>query len=127
MDEQASARKLAALGAALAGIGVALGAFGTHGLRPRLSYRELETWTTGVTYQTLYGLAVVALLAVGAAFGRNLLPPARLMLFGAVLFTVVLYALALGGPKWLGAVAPLGGASLIAAWGWAAVSLSRRP
>ena len=64
MDGEASARNRAALGAALTGIGVALGAFGTHSLRSRLTPAALETFATGVQYQTLHGVAIIALTAI---------------------------------------------------------------
>lgn len=126
MDEQATARHRAALGAALAGIGVALGAFGTHALRPRLSPRDLEIFATGVQYQTVHGLAIVVLTIAGVVLGRSMRLPVALMAFGTLIFAASLYTLALGGPRWMGAVAPLGGASLIAAWGLAAWTLLRR-
>ncbi len=130
MDEQASARNRAALsaalGAGLAGLGVAMGAFGTHSLRPRLAPRDLETFATGVQYLTLHGVAIVALAAAGAALGRNLRLPTALLAAGAVLFALSLTVLSVGGVRWMGAVAPLGGLGMISGWVVAARTLARR-
>ena len=123
MDEQATARQRAALGAAFAGIGVALGAFGTHSLRDRVTPRNLEIFQTGVQYQTVHGLAIIVLAVAGVVLGRSMKVPTALMAFGIVIFGGSLYALALGAPRILGAVAPIGGASLIAAWAIAAYLL----
>lgn len=126
MDGEATARQRAALGAALAGLGVALGAFGTHSLRERLSPRALETFQTGVQYQTLHGLGIILLAMAGVVLGRSMKLPTGLMAFGAIVFGGSLYVLALTGIRWMGAIAPIGGASLIAAWGLAAWTLLRR-
>lgn len=98
---------LAALSAALA---VAAGAFGAHGAA---GAQQAEWLRTGGLYQLIH--AVAALAIVGVARG-----PAIMLLAGAAIFAVTLYAMALGGPRWLGAVTPLGGTLLIAGWLWAA-------
>lgn len=126
MDGEASSRNRAALGAALAGTGVALGAFGTHSLRPRLAPRDLEIFTTGVQYQTLHGVAIIALTTAGVALGRSMRLPTAFLAFGAIVFALSLYILSLGGLRWMGAVAPLGGLSLMIGWGLAAWTLLRR-
>ena len=56
-------RLILAIGAALAGLGVALGAFGVHGLKHMLDAERLGWWQTGVQYQIWHGLALVALSA----------------------------------------------------------------
>jgi uncharacterized membrane protein YgdD (TMEM256/DUF423 family) len=104
-------------------LGVALGAFGAHGLRGRLSPDMLAVFETGVRYQMYHALA---LLAVAAAIGR--LGDARLLLVagwsfvaGMVLFSGSLYLLALGGITALGAITPIGGLALLV--GWASLAL----
>ncbi len=99
----------------LAFVGVALGAFGAHGLRARLGDTGLEIWRTATLYHLVHA---VALLAVGLAFDRlrTPRPVAALFAVGIVIFSGTLYLLALGGPRWLGAITPVGGASFMAAW-----------
>jgi uncharacterized membrane protein YgdD (TMEM256/DUF423 family) len=96
---------------------VALGAFGAHALRASLDAPALETWRTAVDYQFRHALAllVVGLLARGGA-SPALRFAATALVAGVALFCGSLYALALGAPRWLGAVTPVGGAALIAGW-----------
>ena len=115
----------AKIGIILAGlfgfIGVAAGAFGAHGLRDKVSPRDLEIWHTGAHYQQLHAVAllVVALWALqartGAATGLHGVAMA-LFTAGIVIFSGTLYAMTLGGPRWLGAITPLGGLCLLGAW-----------
>ena len=106
-----------ALGALLAGISVALGAFGAHGLRNTLSPEDLATFETGARYQMYHAFA---LLAVAWAYARWEAPLVQaagwLFVIGIVIFSGSLYALVLTGQRWLGAVTPLGGVALLAAW-----------
>ena len=105
-------------GAVLMLLGVALGAFGAHGLEDLVSPRQLESFRTGVAYQQLHALALVMLGLVARATIPT--PPlrwsARLMVAGTVFFCGSIYAMIAGAPRWLGAVAPLGGLSFMAAW-----------
>ena len=104
---------LVAAGALLAGLAVIFGAFGAHALRTHIGPEALGWWHTGVEYQMWHGLAV---LALGLSDRPWLRLPAWLMVAGAAIFSVTLYAMALGGPRWLGAVTPLGGLFMIAGW-----------
>jgi len=82
---------------ALAGfVGVALGAFGAHGLRTRLSTEMLAVFETGVRYQMYHA--------------------------GIVLFSGSLYALALSGVTILGAVTPIGGLAFLGGWACLAIA-----
>lgn len=101
-------------------LAVALGAFGAHALRDSLSPQAADWWRTAVLYQALH---VAPLLALGLAadLGRWGRPAGLAFLAGTLLFSGSLYAMALGGPRWLGAVTPLGGLSLLA--GWAGLAL----
>jgi uncharacterized membrane protein YgdD (TMEM256/DUF423 family) len=105
--------RIAAAGAAMAGAGIVLGAFGAHALEARLSAEALGWWQTGVQYQMWHAIALVAL-----GLGRLPRPavPAALLGGGALMFSGTLYAMALGAPRWLGAVTPFGGALMIAGW-----------
>ena len=100
---------LAALSGAVA---VAAGAFGAHGA----SGQAVEWLKTGGQYQLIH--AVAALVAVR----MQAKGPAWLFVGGAAVFAGTLYLMALGLPRWLGAVTPIGGAALIAGWLWLAWS-----
>lgn len=114
-------RRLVATGAVLGGLAAALGAFGAHALKSRIGPGPFGWWQTAVEYQMWHALAVVALGLSGLQSARL---PAWIMAGGAILFSATLYAMALGAPRWLGAVTPLGGAAMIGGWGllaWRAV------
>jgi uncharacterized membrane protein YgdD (TMEM256/DUF423 family) len=108
--------------ATLGFVGVALGAFGAHGLKERLAPGMLEVYRTGVLYHLLHA---VALLAVALGADRLARPRAVATLFttGVVIFSGSLYALALTGTAGLGAVAPVGGLLLMA--GWVTLAINR--
>ncbi len=97
-------------------LAVALGAFGAHALKQRLSADMLAVYETAVQYHFYHTLALlaVAVLMVGGAQGLKL--SAVLFLVGTLIFSGSLYALALSGVKILGAVTPIGGLCLLAGW-----------
>ena len=112
------------LGALSAGVAVVAGAFAAHGLRARLAPELLAVFETGARYQMYHAFG---LLAVAWALERWPASGAAvagwLFVAGTLLFSGSLYLLALGGPRWLGAVTPLGGLCFIAGWAmlaWAA-------
>lgn len=98
---------LAAISAAIA---VAAGAVGAHGAA---GPQQAEWLRTGGLYQLIHAVAALAIMG----FARG---PAIMLLVGGAIFAVTLYAMALGAPKWLGAVTPIGGTLLIIGWLWAA-------
>jgi uncharacterized membrane protein YgdD (TMEM256/DUF423 family) len=98
------------LAAVSAAIAVAAGAFGAHAAAGE---QQAEWLRTGGMYQLVH--AVAALAIMGQARG-----PALTLLIGSAIFAVTLYAMALGAPRWLGAVTPIGGTLLIGGWLWAA-------
>jgi len=107
-----------ALGALYGLLAVALGAFGAHGLADRVAAERLVTWGTGADY---LGLHALALLAVGALLAlrpgsRLLALAAACFALGTLVFSGSLFALVLTGERWWGAITPLGGLTLIAAW-----------
>lgn len=106
------------LGGVNAALVVALGAFGAHGLKERLTSDMLTIYQTGVQYHVYHalGLLVVGLAAWHLAGSGLLRWSGWLMLAGIVLFSGSLYALSLSGQRWLGALTPFGGAAFIAAW-----------
>lgn len=102
--------------AALLGVtAVAAGAFGAHGLRGRVAPEQVASWQTAAHYQLLHA-AVLLALALHGTGGRGLGPAPWLFAAGMLLFSGSIYALVLGGPRWLGPVTPLGGLSLMAGW-----------
>jgi uncharacterized membrane protein YgdD (TMEM256/DUF423 family) len=105
-------------GAVLGFLGVAIGAFGAHGLRSRLSPEMLAVFETGVRYQMYH---VFALLIVAAAIGHA--GQARLLMIagwsfiaGILIFSGSLYALALTGTTAFGAITPIGGLAFLVGW-----------
>lgn len=101
---------LAALLALSGAIAVAAGAYGSHGATGKAA----EWLSLGAQYQLIHAAAGLAILA--RARGA-----AGLLLLGAALFAGTLYAMALGGPRWLGAVTPIGGLGMILGWIWVAM------
>jgi uncharacterized membrane protein YgdD (TMEM256/DUF423 family) len=108
--------------AALSGaISVVVGAFAAHGLdlRTEAGLKAREWLQTGSQYEMIHALAMlgVAALCTGGRLQDRLAIVAQcLFLAGSVLFPGALYALAFGGPRWFGAVAPIGGLAFIAGW-----------
>jgi uncharacterized membrane protein YgdD (TMEM256/DUF423 family) len=103
-------------------LGVALGAFGAHGLRERLAPGMLEVYKTGVLYHLIHAAALLA-VALGAERLARPRAVATLWAAGIVIFSGSLYALAITGATALGAVAPIGGLLLMA--GWVTLALNR--
>ena len=100
------------------GLGVALGAFGAHGLRGRVEERLLETFQTAVQYQIIHTLALLIVAIMMLQSGRNLTLDiaAGAFVVGIFLFSGSLYGLVLTDMRWLGPVTPLGGLCFIAGW-----------
>ena len=96
--------------------GVALGAFGAHALKARLTPEALEIYRTGVLYHLVHA---AVLLGVAGVQDRLRSPrlTATLFAMGIVIFSGSLYILALSGVRVWGAVTPLGGVALLAGWG----------
>jgi uncharacterized membrane protein YgdD (TMEM256/DUF423 family) len=115
------------LGALLAAASVAAGAFGAHALAARLAPRDLALWETAARYLMYGGLALILADLFGRQGGTRAvgaLTGAGWCLFvGSLLFSGTVFALALGSPRWLGAVTPIGGVLLIVGFllfAWAA-------
>lgn len=107
---------------------VALGAFASHGLRGQLSERMLSVFQTGVEYQMYHALALLAVGVMSRLWPSALLNAAGwLFVAGVVLFSFSLYGLALGGPRLLGPITPLGGICFIGGWVTFAVACWRLP
>lgn len=122
---QRSWRRWAAIGAVLAALSVLAGAFGAHGLRDRLEPRALDQWQTAARYLMYAGLGTVlsGLMArIGADWARL---SAAGLVAGGLIFFLSVGGLALGGPRQLGAVAPVGGLGMIVGFVLLAVAALR--
>jgi uncharacterized membrane protein YgdD (TMEM256/DUF423 family) len=119
------------LGAASALVAVVAGAFGAHALRGRLASDLIEVFETAARYQMYHALALLAvglvLSRVSVGGGAWLGAAGWLFLVGTLLFSGSLYALALSGVRWLGAVTPFGGAAFILGWALLVVAVWRTP
>jgi len=115
--------------AALLGLGaVAAGAFGAHALEARLTAERLAVFETAARYQMYHALALL-----GVALATTALPASSRLLtaagwafvIGTVVFSGSLYLLALGGPRWLGAITPIGGLAFLTGWALLGVAALR--
>ena len=113
------------LGSVSGFIAVAAGAFGAHGLRSRLAPDLLALFETAARYQMYHALGMLAaawLASRGLALAAT---GGWVMQAGVVIFSGSLYALALTGETWLGAITPIGGLALMAGWALVAVAAWR--
>ncbi|MGF1469491.1 MAG: DUF423 domain-containing protein [Sandaracinaceae bacterium] len=96
-------------------LAVALGAFGAHGLRFEEGGRRL--WETAAHYHLTHALALgLAAWLMSRGDGLASRVAGFAFLLGTLVFSGTVYALALGAPRWLGAITPIGGLSLILGW-----------
>ena len=114
--------------AALLGAGaVAAGAFGAHALKARLAPELLAVFETAARYQMVHALALLAVAWAAARWpGWRTSAAGVCLAAGTIVFCGSLYALALSGVRALGAIAPIGGALLIAGWLLLALAAWRR-
>jgi uncharacterized membrane protein YgdD (TMEM256/DUF423 family) len=107
-----------AIAGLLIAVATALGAFGTHALKPVLPPARFESFEIGVTYQFFHALGLLGIALVQRIHpdSTGLRWSVRLILFGLLLFSGSIYAMTFGAPRILGMVAPVGGISLILAW-----------
>lgn len=120
-------RTFVALGAILAGLSVAAGAFGAHGLRGLLDADMLANFETAARYQMYHALALL-IVGVLAAYlpARTVNWIGWLFIVGILLFSGSLYLMAFTGVRMLGAITPLGGVAFIAGWLLLAVAALRK-
>ena len=113
---------LAAVGGFLA---VAFGAFAAHGIADP----KAQAWMhTGATYAFMHTLAVFAAAFVVSQGGSHARFAPPLFLAGTVIFSGSLFAIALGAPRWFGAITPIGGTLFLAGWAvlaWAALQINK--
>ena len=120
-------RMFIVLGALLAALGVAAGAFGAHALADSVSPERIKVFDTAARYHLIHSLALVLTGIIAATWPSTQSNIAGyLFLAGIAIFSGSLYLLVLTDTAWLGAVTPLGGLALIAAWcmlAWGAMRL----
>ena len=110
-------RLFVSLGALAAFFGVALGAFAAHGLKNKLPPDMFNIFEVGVRYHMYHALGLLAVAAAAARWsGPWLTAVGWLFVFGIVIFSGSLYLLAMGGPRWLGAITPIGGLAFLIGW-----------
>ncbi len=119
-----------AVGLLMCAASVGAGAFGAHGLRAALDAEHLALWETAARY-LMYGGVVTSLLGVAARSSpADLRLAGWLLLVGSVVFSGTVAVIALGGPRWLGAITPVGGTLLIAGilvFAWKALASPATP
>ena len=106
------------LASILGGLAVALGAFGAHALKTRLSPDMLQIFETGVRYHFYHALALGLVVVAMQYWPKTNLPTIAGWLFivGIVIFSGSLYILSTSGVRWWGAITPIGGVAFIAGW-----------
>jgi uncharacterized membrane protein YgdD (TMEM256/DUF423 family) len=104
-------------GALFAGLAVAAGAFGAHGLEGRVSPDRLQTFRTAVSYQMYHALGLLVIgWAAAQGWGPTVHSAGYCFVAGILVFSGSLYLLVLTDTSWLGAITPIGGVAFIAGW-----------
>ncbi|AOP35774.1 hypothetical protein A0128_19170 [Leptospira tipperaryensis] len=104
-------------------LGVAIGAFGAHALKPFLSPEMLVIYETGNRYHLIHSIPPLILALTGyVQTNKAAWISAILYLCGILIFSGSLYILAITGIKILGAITPLGGICFLLAWAFLAWS-----
>ena len=118
------ARTLLLFGAINGLLYVALSAFAAHGLKSSVSPEQLGWFETAARYQGFHALALLGCGMLMQIYERrSFYLSGLLILLGIIIFSGSLYAMALGAPRWFGAITPIGGVSLIAGWALMIVGL----
>lgn len=116
--------KSLAIAAALTGFfSIACGAFGAHGLAPYFSVQQEDWWETATLYALVHSVAAFTAAWSGE---RTLRISGWAFIIGTVVFAGTLYLMALGAPRWFGAITPIGGLSFLVGWGAAFIAAIRR-
>ena len=119
--------RLMSVGAVIALLGVAAGAFGAHGLEGKLSPESLQDYEVGVRYQMYHALALLLVSILAERTPRKLISAAGwLFAVGVLFFSGSIYGLVLGGWRWLIPFTPIGGSLLMIGWGCMAVAGFRK-
>ena len=103
---------------------VGFGAFGAHAIKARASIEQLNWWQTSTQYFFYHALGLL-IISVLIRLGYSSQTPAWLIQAGILIFCGSLYLMALGAPRWFGAITPIGGTLMIIGWLWLAYSIFR--
>jgi uncharacterized membrane protein YgdD (TMEM256/DUF423 family) len=115
-----------ALGAIAAFLAVAAGAFGAHALEARATPDQLEIFQLGAQYQMYHALALLAVAWATTRWPAGTTTAAGwAFVAGIIIFPGTLYIMGLGGPRWLGAITPIGGTAFLVGWALLAWSALR--
>ena len=121
------------LGAILAGLGVALGAFGAHGLKKIVPAETVSSYQTGVQYQMYHAFALLIIGILSERFSRNIMSwSGAFFVLGIVLFSGSLYLLASlkamnkVGVSGIGIITPIGGLCFLIGWALLLVAIIRK-
>ncbi|GAB7057826.1 DUF423 domain-containing protein [Paenibacillus sp. YK5] len=127
--EQRMNSTFVAIGSICALLSVALGAFGAHGLKEVLTPNMLANYQTGVQYQMMHSLGLIAigLCASILPAGGHLRRAGWFMLIGIILFSGSLYVLSITGITALGAITPIGGIAFLLGWLFLALAAWKSP
>lgn len=122
MMGEASSQRFLVIGAILAGVGVAAGAFGAHALKEILDAPMLQVFDTATRYLMYhaFGLCIVS-WAIDRYPEQRLEKSGWFFILGILLFSGSLYVVSLAGIRWMGAVTPIGGLAFLVGWvllGW---------
>ena len=101
-------------GALFCAAAVVAGAFGAHALAARLSSENLVLWETAARYLMYGGLGLSIVGLAGRVLDQPFTAPGGSMFLGTLIFSGTVFGLALGSPRWFGAVTPIGGLLMIA-------------
>ncbi len=105
------------IGSISAFLAVALGAFGAHSLKDRLSPEMLNTFEVGVRYHMYHALALIGVAWASVRWpSGSVIAAGWLVLAGTLIFSGSLYLLSMTGLRWLGAITPRGGAVFLLGW-----------
>lgn len=106
------------LGSLNAFLSVALGAFGAHYLKQKLTPDKLDVFQTGVHYHMIHAVALILIALMSEKLANSSMVNASgwFIFIGIILFSGSLYALSLTGLKFFGPITPLGGLSFLIGW-----------
>lgn len=104
------------LGAALGLLAVGLGAFGAHGLEGKLDAKATGWWETATLYALVHAAVITGIGLAKKTGLAGLDASGAALIVGVLIFSGTLYAMALGAPRWFGAITPLGGLAMLAGW-----------
>ena len=104
-------------GSVFAALAILFGAFGSHALKEKLTFEQLEIYDIATRYLMFHALGIFAIGILGYQMPSEVLTwPLLIMVFGILIFSGSLYLISLVGYKKLGMVTPIGGLALIISW-----------